>query len=338
MRNKPQSVLLPNRLSSVKPLFTEKTAVSASRSRLRSGFFWLNLATWALLLAVAVGQLAGSWYPFELLSHFQVPYAVAATGLLAFWTRHRRLGRAGLALVSLLWSGALLAPWVLASPPPGRPVALRVLHANVFFKNPDYPGILALIQRENADLCVIHEATPSLYAFLRQRLNDYPYRSFSHAKRYCWILVLSRTPFTRDSAALRDYRAVALRIRVRGREVALVTVHPRTPLQPDWFASRNRQLRFVFDYARRQSVPTVLVGDFNITPWSPVYRELTAQPGLEACRKGFGLKPTWISPLPIVQLPIDHVFAGGGLHPVSFRTLPKGESDHRPVVAELGVE
>lgn len=320
---------------SVKINFDEKTAPPPVRNRWFRLAFWMRLATYGLLLVTAAGQGLGRWYPFELLSHFPVVYAAVALLLTGYWIWQRqRLFY--LALGLLLWNGALVAPWLLASQPTAALADLRVLHANVLFKNEDYGPILAMIEREQPDLCVIAEATPALYEVVRKRLPQYPCRSFSHAKSYCWNLVLSRTPFIRDSAALRDYRAVALRTRIRGREVGLVTVHPRTPIRPGWFSWRNTQLRFAFDYARRQSIPTLLVGDFNVTPWSPVYRELTQKPGLTACRKGFGGKPTWIAPLPVVQLPIDHVFVNDGLRPVSFRTLPPGNSDHRPVVAEVG--
>lgn len=315
--------------------FDEKTAPPPVRERWLRWPFWIRWATYGLLLATAAGQLLGYWWPFELFSHFPVVYAAVALLLTGYWVFQRQR-IFYLALGLLVWNGALLTPWLLAPQPSAAPADLRVLHANVLFKNENHGPILAMIRREQPDLCVIAEATPALYEKVRRNLPQYPYRSFSHAKSYCYNLVLSRTPLSRDSAALRDFRAVALRTRIRGREVGLVTVHPRTPTRPDWFRTRNAQLRFAFDYARRQPIPTLLVGDFNVTPWSPVYRELTTPPGLTTCRRGFGLKPTWISPLPFVQLPIDHVFVNDGLRPIAFRTLPAGDSDHRPVVVEVG--
>lgn len=319
------------------PDFDEKTAPPPVRPRLFRLQFWLRLATYGLLLATAAGQLPGRWWPFELFSHFPVVYASAALLLTGYWIWQRQR-IFYLALGLLVWNGALVAPWLLASRPPADPADLRVLHANVLFNNENLDSTLAMIAREQPDLCVIAEATPALYEKVRRRLPQYPYRSFSHAKSQCYNLVLSRTPFVRDSAALRDFRTVAIRTKIRGRDVGLVTVHPRTPVRPAWFSWRNAQLWFAFDYARRQPIPTLLVGDFNITPWSPVYRKLTGVPGLTACRRGFGLKPTWISPLPFVQLPIDHVFVTRGLRPVTFQTLPSGDSDHRPVVVEVGFE
>lgn len=321
----------------MKPNFDEKTAPPPVRKRWLRVTFWARLATYGLLLAAASGQVLGRWYPFELLSHFPVAYAVVALLLTGYWVWQRRR-IFYLASSLLVWNGALVAPWWLAPKPPAAPADLRVLHANVLFENENHGPILAMIAREQPDLCVIAEATPALYERVRRALPQYPHRSFSHAKSYCWNLVLSRTPFTRDSAALRDFRTVALRTRIRGREVGLVTVHPRTPIRPGWFAWRNAQLRFAFDYARRQPIPTLLVGDFNVTPWSPVYRELTEKRGLTACRRGFGIQPTWIAPLPFVQLPIDHVFVNNSLRSASFRTLPAGDSDHRPVVVEVGFE
>lgn len=317
------------------PDFSEKTVPPRTQNRWLRLQLGVRLVTYSLLLATAAGQLLGRWYPFELLSHFPVVYAAAALMLTGYWIWQRQRFFY-LTLGLLAWNGALVAPWLLDPKPPTAPANLRVLHANVLFENENYEPILAMIAREQPDLCVIAEATPALYERVRRALPQYPYRSFSHAKRYCWNLVLSRTPFVRDSVALRDYRTVALRTRIRGREVGLVTVHPRTPILPSWFAWRNAQLGFAFSYARRQAIPTLLVGDFNVSPWSPVYRKLTEKKGLTACRRGFGLKPTWISPLPFVQLPIDHVFVNDGLRPVSFHTLPAGDSDHRPVVVEVG--
>lgn len=321
----------------MKPDFDEKTAPPPVRSHPFRLHFCVRLATHGLLLATVAGQLLGRWWPFELFSHFPVVYAVAALLLTVFWIWQRQR-IFYLALGLLAYNGALVAPWRLARRPPAAPADLRVLYANVLFKNENHGPILTMIRRERPDLCVIAEATPALYEAVRRHLPQYPYRSFSHAKSYCYNLVLSRTPFSRDSAALRDFRTVAIRTKIRGREIGLVTVHPRTPVKPDWFAWRNAQLRFAFGYARRQPIPTLLVGDFNVTPWSPVYRELTGTPGLTACRKGFGLQPTWVSPLPLVQLPLDHGFVTPGLRTTGFRTLPPGDSDHRPVVVEVGFE
>lgn len=317
--------------------FDEKTAPPPVRSRPLRLHFWVRLGTYGLLFATVAGQVLGRWWPFELLSHFPVVYAVAALLLTGYWVWQRQR-IFYLALGLLVWNAALVAPWLLASRPPAVRADVRVLHANVLFKNENHGPILAMIRRERPDLCVIAEATPALYERVRRQLPEYPYRSFSHAKSYCYNLVLSRTPFVRDSAALRDFRTVAIRTTIRGRDVGLATVHPRTPVKPDWFAGRNAQLRFAFGYARRQPIPTLLVGDFNVTPWSPVYRAVAEKPGLVACRKGFGLEPTWISPLPFVQLPIDHAFVTPGLRPVSFRTLPAGDSDHRPVVVDVAFD
>lgn len=76
----------------------------------------------------------------------------------------------------------------------------------------------------------------------------------------------------------------------------------------------------------------IVVGDFNLTPWSRPYRSLVAK-----LRSAAGAARTWPARLPFV--PLDHILLRGPLEVVTAGAWKQGAarlaSDHLPVVAEL---
>ena len=300
---------------------------------------WLRWATWALVAATLAGRLGEYFFIFELFSHFVVQYCVLAAILSAYWlfTRDRPLG---IATGCLVLNYFLLAPWLQADPPAAAQHDFRVLHANVLYTDTDMQRTIRLIREQQPDLFVLQEMTPATIRALVPLRTTYPFQYEIWSKGPCHILVGSRTPFSVDKQAVKTQQVIHLNTTINGREMALVTVHPRTPVLPSWFAERNRQLAYVADLTRRESRPTLLIGDFNISVFSPVYRRIfvgsqASQPALIACRKGFGISPTWPRFLPPAMIPIDHAFVNDGLRTVRFQPLEQPGSDHKAVVVDL---
>ena len=82
-------------------------------------------------------------------------------------------------------------------------------------------------------------------------------------------------------------------------------------------------------------MPRLLVGDFNLTPYSPHFSDLLARTGMVDARRRQGLSatwPTWVVPL---QVPIDHCIADPSLAVVGVRRGPVVGSDHYPVEITL---
>ena len=92
------------------------------------------------------------------------------------------------------------------------------------------------------------------------------------------------------------------------------------------------------DLARRikaETVPVIVTGDFNSTPWSANYRWFVAQTGLIDTQQGLGPQPSWPTELPYLGIPIDHVLTSRTIATAKRRIGRWNGSDHRPVVADL---
>lgn len=312
---------------------------------------WLNGIAIAFFLSWLSGRLLGRFYPFELFSHFEVQYHALAYGLLGLqllWSLiYPKRNRSGWVLVPFLVVASVIyfknTDWVpgdSGTNPPRASGDVRIFHANVLYTRVDYESTLALIRAQRPNLYVLQEMTPRSIRLVTARLRkEFPHWFACWSKGPCWTLVGSRTPIQVDQELVRQARLIALTTQIGGRPMSLITVHPRTPLLPSWFRERNSQLMLAAQQARRNALPMVLLGDFNISVFSPVYKAIFGTPTesagvLQAARRTM-TQPTWPTFFPFLLIPIDHAFVNGGFRPLSFQTLDHPGSDHRAVVVDL---
>jgi len=81
----------------------------------------------------------------------------------------------------------------------------------------------------------------------------------------------------------------------------------------------------------------VLVGDLNLTPWSPRFGRLLAESGLADTSLQRPFATSWRSPLPFVELALDHFLASPGLRVPCNRLGPDVGSDHLPLIVDVAL-
>ncbi len=83
--------------------------------------------------------------------------------------------------------------------------------------------------------------------------------------------------------------------------------------------------------------PALVLGDFNITSWSPHFQETLRLGRLKDSRQGFGLQPTWPVDKPWFLVPIDHVLVTDGIAVHRCWRGPYIGSDHYPILMEFSL-
>ena len=256
-----------------------------------SAFIRLRLHILALLALAAViaGQFGSFFWPAELFSHF-LPYYAAIFILAAFWPRPKwRALWLVCATVSLLW---LAQPFALPDAPSG---GTRLVWYNVHLDNPGWQSL----RQAYPHGCQHREHSPfALALWSKQPLAA------------CEVRMIGDYPYIRAQTA---------------DGTALYALHPPPPISSELAGARQRYLA---ETARALAAePRVLaVGDFNSSPFSPLFARFLQESGSRPATRYF--TPTW-KPF---FLNIDHALAKG-LN-VSARTLPWQHSDHRPLLVE----
>jgi len=120
------------------------------------------------------------------------------------------------------------------------------------------------------------------------------------------------------------------------RVIALHAVNPAAPIGRGIFW-RNRQLELAAQYASARDGRTLLLGDLNLTPWSPYFGDLLQLGRLRDSGVGHGLAPSWTGASPLLGLSIDHALIGDRLTVQDRRLGPAMGSDHRPLIVDFAL-
>ena len=324
----------------------------------RLGRFVVGIAALVLIGAntgTLLALLAGAGWPAELFSHFPVQYAIAQVVGIAFFLvfRPRWLGLASLPLLGLnFW---LLAPYYLsgyggaAAAVPDHDPTLRLMTMNVNLSNRHADLILQAIETEHPDVLLMVEVTPDLWQMLpAEFLERFPYRATELDTGPFGIALVSRLPFEEhDIYHFGIYGRPAIAARICPREAPageelrclhLLGMHPDPPITGTMARSRDAQFEEVGEYLRDvHETRRVVMGDMNVTPWSPVMRDFLEQNGLEDSALGHGIHPTWFSRSLVFGIPIDQILHGHGVVVLDRHVGPEIGSDHFPVTADIAL-
>lgn len=339
---------------------TDIVAERPSRARRVSGW---SLLLWGLGAALALCQ-AVIWYGPETpglaaIEQFALQLGIVAALAALLAVALRRWAR----LVLLLLLAATLSWPVFAhrgeAAVVSDPARLKVVSANLWHSAAGRDKTIAVLLASDADIIGLVEATPAWRPALQPLYAKYPYRvDCFDLDPECQTMLLSKLPIDKPIAG-RVWKATPIvaggEIRWNGQTIAVLAAHWFRPLlrsdQSEWGAddaersaylaaglplSRQAGQAGLFaQYLNRDAPPDLIVmGDFNGAPWSRVQRAFRAKTGLDNTA---GAAATWPSFLPWpLRLPIDHVLTRGHLLVTKFETGPRTESDHLPVIAEIG--
>jgi endonuclease/exonuclease/phosphatase (EEP) superfamily protein YafD len=309
------------------------------------------------ILVLSIGKFFCWSFPLELLANFQVQscWLLLTTGLviaICWWDGkfdHRSI------LLLLLFTLALnlvdILPWYLSKQQivTDRSTVLSVMSFNICVNNPETPAIVRSIRSVNPDLAIIIEVTPAMMENINVELkSEFPYSFRSPGGG---LGIFSKLPlqspkgekFSGSSAT-----NLVTTVEYEQRSIKIIGTHPMAPRRLDLFTGRNQHLDAIGNYFKDTKDTVILLGDFNLTPWSPYYRQLVKQTGLHNTRLGFGILPTWIRAsthvefpswlFPILNMPIDHIFVSKDLQVVRTYTGDNGNSDHAPIISELSID
>jgi endonuclease/exonuclease/phosphatase (EEP) superfamily protein YafD len=298
-----------------------------------------------LFLLVTVFVLfARLWWVFDLFTHFRLQYFVAAVILAVVALAVRAYPAAAVLAAVALGHGLVIKNLWLGEngSEAGRGgLPLRVIAANVYDANRTPDEVLDFVRRQQGDIVILIDAKRKHWRAILADIGAlYPHRVPAAWREGAPIILFSRYPVLRNESVQppggeRPYLEVDLA--VDERVVTVLGVHPGSPTLTDASDSRarNRSLNHIGRSIRDRDRPLIVAGDFNITPWSPHFRDLITASGLRNVAQGQGWIPTWPRQFWPVRVPIDHVLIRGPFAVQSLTRGPSIGSDHFPVIADL---
>jgi endonuclease/exonuclease/phosphatase (EEP) superfamily protein YafD len=251
--------------------------------------FSISIALICLTFASFVSYKAWFW-PLELLAHFRLQYLIISliisTILLILWWRgyfkHKLL-----IFLSFILFGLNSQQINNTSQP------LRILQFNLNPENDHFSEVAEVVKEQKPDVALFIEVDKNAVDQLNTKLKDiFPY---SFRSPGAGLALFTRQPFrdVKGDKLNGDATNLIATLEINNKLIQLIGTHPMIPIKPSTFHRRNRQLAVLSSYVSTLQVPVIVFGDFNLTPWSPYYREFVQKSGLHNASLGYGILPSW---------------------------------------------
>lgn len=305
-----------------------------------NAFLLFGFTIYGGVLLTILAQFIPGLFLLEMVASFLPHILVGGLIVSVFLARYdRKIAGAGAALtlfaaLPFITFSKSVAPSQSAC---GASECLTVITANVFGRPEAMLDLLKLAAEEDPDVVAVNEAINLVrYPRYRSAFNAYEHLIHAASGNMDRHMGEALTLVTNQPLAFQD-RVLPNDTARRAYIVAdldgawagtrLVATHAMTPVSPRGLQTRNTLLR-VAGQAATESDSFILMGDFNLAPWTPTFRAL---PGKRAGDPR--LSRTWPVPFGPFGIPIDHIMFSDDLELVETRVLESVGSDHYPVLA-----
>jgi len=303
-----------------------------------------------ILVSLTLISLVADWFEIidlrwlDLISHFKLQYFIASFFFLLPYLYLKKGLSVVLLSCCLLINGYYVLPWYLSASEDvvntyKESTELRIFHLNLLSSNTEYQAVIDLIRKEQPDIISLQEVSFAWRRELQVLLQDYPDYKIIPRQDNFGIAVLSRIPLLsieeKDWGQTGGLPSFLVRFLSGERTIRLALLHPLPPINQIYYQQRNKTLKAVIHELKSEQGEAMLVGDLNISMWSPDYQILENDGFLKNARKGFGINSSWPSGLGYLGIPIDHVLASENLQVKNFRTSINVGSDHLALMVTL---
>ena len=307
------------------------------------------MCIWGLGIMSLLTLFATHWWLADLCANLRVQWTI---GLLVTSVLLACFQKWKLVVLQLMFVGLhiswLASGFSIATANHNAVPWMTVTTANVYTGNRRYDDIEAELRKTNADLIAVVELSTGLRDHLAGDFSKTWPWSLKHPGDHgnFGIGLYSKHPFENPQVEFFNDDAipsVSATIVCNGQRVHILATHTLPPMGPRRFAHRNKHLKMVADEVRQRrqrepDVPLVVLGDLNLTPWSPVFSDFLKQSQLHRAGDGHGWTPTWYRfPSFPFGLVLDHVLTTNDVTCVAHTVGSDIGSDHRFVTAKLSL-
>lgn len=309
--------------------------------------FWVAVAIGLSVVTVAA-QLTEINLLIEMIISFKIELMVSMTVLLLLALIRRRIVSAAVLLILLLFNlTEVVSSFKLNdlsrvhNEHTHQGGTAKLLMTNLRYGNENIPAFLELINREQPDVIFALEIIGPWMEAIEKLSDRYVSYVPQQAMEGLQVRMLSKLPMTDVKIlALTDPLRPVLsgRIVLDNQELRVLGVHLSAPQFPERFELRNKQLESLAALVNAEKIPTVLLGDLNITRWSPYFRRFVQQAELVDSRLGRGFLHSWRpfgESFPMFRAPIDQVLSTPDVRVRNVWLGPDIGSDHLPMIAEI---
>ncbi len=293
---------------------------------------------------------------FDIFDHLRLHYIICAGFAFFIFIWLRKTHWIALVLLVLFSNGYILYSSSLLTLAETKvrqgTKVIKLLNFNAYFRNNNSKAFLSYVNQEQPDLIVLEEFFEIRKDVIRSLKSQYKYSGpvfikseNATTKIPNYIFIFSKFPFELKTfkhwnIGVRNPPIAHVEVKLGQAKIDLMAVHMPWPYNAKLKA---QGLEWLSEYLETLTNPVLLVGDFNLTPWSDALLKFTSENKL----KKFGkFERSWPSQTADIYVPfahflIDHVFVRNSdkwkFHKHKFSAGPSIGSDHLPMMSKFSI-
>ena len=306
-------------------------------------FFGLVTATGAVIsTATVLGFLGRFHWFFDLFSHFRVLYFIALASISIYLLILHYYKIAGTLLILAFSNLAVILPLFFGGQPAAPKTAdtMRAVQLNVNTQSGNPKLVGKFLEESTPDILILEEINDQWVTDLQWLVEFYPYSSIEEREDNFGICLLSKFPITKSEIVYigdGSVPSIVATIDTPQGKLVVIATHPPPPIGALYSQWRNSQLNELPEYTKIP-LPTILIGDLNVTPWNYHFKKLLKNSGLINSSQGRGIYPTWPNKKFILPIPIDHFLHSSSIYIANKMVGPSVGSDHRPIIVDFYIK
>ncbi len=232
-----------------------------------------------------------------------------------------------------------LVPVTVELVEPNPETDITCLASNVQMGNTQYKEVSELIQKEQPDLLFLMETDQRWFAALQPVLAGYKTIA-KELKDNCYGCVFATNLEVVDVnvhyIAGDDTPSVHATLKDKsGKTFIFRGVHPRPPLPGTTSKKRDAELEQTAKFARENTVPELIMGDFNDVVWSRNSQKFKRLGEYLDPQVGRGCIKSFHAKYRLLRFPIDQFYVTKGVQLAALYRGPYMGSDHFPLIAKV---
>ncbi len=289
-------------------------------------------------LATVLGFFGSTWWLFDFAANFRAHLAVVllivALSYSLLFSKTTGLFFLAMAVIN----GLIVLPLYTGSPAPAAAgESLTIVSFNVNQRASLADVTLRWLETVDTDVVVLVDSTDD---WIRQveLASSYQLQNGMPVDRTYGITVLAHEELTTEIIRVTNIRDVVVRVEadISGTPVAIYGIQSRPASNESDASLRDDYFAEVTQMVSRESIATVVVGDFQSTSWSHNFRNLLSEADLVDSLHGYGLQTTWPADRwTFFRMPFDHLLHSEDLTTVERSLGPILGVAHRPIVVKL---
>lgn len=222
--------------------------------------------------------------------------------------------------------------------------SIRLLISNVLMENKETTKLIHLINDVSPDVLLLAEVNEFWVDAMSEIEKDFSHTVIKPLDNTCGMALYSKFELVEPELKYiveDDVPSIHTRVKLRsGREIKLHCLHPNPPgpTENEKSAERDAELLIVGKVIKETDEPTIVCGDLNDVAWSRTTTQFQKISGLLDPRIGRGLFNSFHAEIPLLRMPLDHVFHSNHFRLIEIKRMPYIGSDHFPIYIALNFQ